>query len=93
MSKNENNTTILIYCGKEFHHYTYNGDCVYRIFFVDEQFTFYDFYTNGDVGVLSFLIGCKNGTRLNVTWKRHSGAWEKIIYAAKLAEKEKPCNS
>lgn len=79
MCENKNNTITLIYCGKEFHHYTYNGNGVYRVFFVDEQFTFYEFYTNGGSDVLAFLSKCKNGTRLNVTWKRYGQTWKKII--------------
>lgn len=82
MSKNKNNTITLIYCGKEFDHYTYYGNGVYRVFFVDEQFTFYEFYTNGGSGVVAFLSGCKNGTRLNVTWKRYGQTWKKIILEA-----------
>ena len=44
MSKNENNTITLIYCGKEFDHYTRNGNAVHRYFFVDTQYTFFEFY-------------------------------------------------
>lgn len=86
MSKSENNTITLIYCGKEFHHYTYNGNGVYRVFFVDEQFTFYEFYTNGGSGVVAFLSGCKNGTRLSVKWKRYGQTWKKIILDAEAAK-------
>lgn len=79
MCENKNNTITLIYCGKEFHHYTYNGNGVYRVFFVDPQFTFYEFYTNSGSDVLAFLSKCKNGTRLNVTWKRYGQTCKKII--------------
>lgn len=88
MSKNENNTITLIYCGKEFDHCTYNGNGVYRVFFVDEQFTFYEFYTNGGAGVLAFLSQCKNGKRLNVKWKRYGQTWKKIILDAEAAEEK-----
>lgn len=93
MCENKNNTITLIYCGREFHHCTYNGNGVYRVFFVDEQFTFYEFYTNGSSSALAFLSKCKNGTRLNVTWKRYGQTWKKIILDAELAEKETPCNA
>ena len=79
MNENETHKTTLIYCGREFHHYTYNGNGVYRVFFVDEQFTFYEFYTNGGSSVPAFLSQCKKGTRLNVTWKRYGQTWKKII--------------
>ena len=93
MCENKNNTMTLIYCGKEFHHYTYYGNDVHRVFFVDTQFTFYEFYTNGGSGALAFLSQCKNGTRLNVTWKRYGQTWKKIILDAELAEKDTPCNA
>lgn len=93
MCENKNNTITLIYCGKEFHHYTYYGNGVYRVFFVDEQFTFYEFYTKGGSDVIAFLSKCKNGTRLNVTWKRYGQTWKKIILDAELAKKETPRNA
>lgn len=93
MCENKNNTITLIYCGKEFHHYTYNGNGVYRVFFVDEQFTFYEFYTNGGSDVLAFLSQCKNGTLVKITWKRYGQTWKKIILDAELAKKETPCNA
>lgn len=93
MCENKNNTITLIYCGNEFHHYAYYGNDVYRVFFVDSQFTFYEFYTNGGSSALAFLSQCKNGTRLNVTWKRYGQTWKKIILDAELAKKETPCNA
>lgn len=93
MRENKNNTITLIYCGKEFHHYTYNGNGVYRVFFVDEQFTFYEFYTNGGSNALAFLSQCKNGTLVKVIWKRYGQTWKKIILDAELAKKETPCNA
>lgn len=79
MNENEICKTTLIYCGKEFHSCTYKGNGVYRVFFVDSQFTFYEFYTNGGSDVLALLSKCKNGTRLNVTWKRYGQTLKKII--------------
>lgn len=93
MCENKNNTTTLIYCGKEFHHYTYNGNGVYRVFFVDLQFTFYEFYTNGSSSALAFLSKCKNGTLVKITWKRYGQTWKKIILDAELAEKDTPYNA
>lgn len=93
MYENKNNTITLIYCGKEFHHYTYNGNGVYRVFFVDSQFTFYEFYTNGGSDVLASLSQCKNGTLVKVIWKRYGQTWKKIILDAELAKKETPCNA
>lgn len=93
MCENKNNTITLIYCGKEFHHYTYNGNGVYRVFFIDEQFTFYEFYTNGGSNALAFLSQCKNGTLVKVIWKRYGQTWKKIILDAELAKKDTPCNA
>lgn len=93
MCENKNNTITLIYCGRELHHYTYNGNGVYRVFFVDPQFTFYEFYTNGGSGALAFLSQCKNGTLVKVIWKRYGQTWKKIILNAELAKKDTPCNA
>ena len=93
MRENKSNTITLIYCGKDFHHCTYNGNGVYRVFFVDEQFTFYEFYTNGGSSALAFLSKCKNGTLVKITWKRYGQTWKKIILDAELAKKETPCNA
>lgn len=93
MCENKNNTITLIYCGKEFHHYTYNGNGVYRVFFIDKQFTFYEFYTNGGSNALAFLSQCKNGTLVKVTWKRYGQTCKKIILDAELAKKETPRNA
>ena len=79
MSKNENNTITLIYCGKEFDHYTNNGNAVHRYFFVDSQYTFFEFYDRGGYHVESILSRCKLGTSVNVTWKRYGQTWKKII--------------
>lgn len=93
MCENKNNTITLIYCGKKLHHYTYVGNNVYRVFFVDAQFTFYEFYTNGGSSALAFLSQCKNGTLVKITWKRYGQTWKKIILDAELAEKDTPCNA
>lgn len=87
MSENKINTTTLIYCGKEFDHYTYNGNGVYKVFFIDKRFTVYEFYTNGGSSLPNFLSTIKPGTILNVEWKRYGQTWKKIIYAAKTLEK------
>jgi hypothetical protein len=79
MSENKNNTITLIYCGREFHHYTNNGNAVHRYFFIDKQYTFYEFFDNGGYHVESILSGCKLGTSVNVTWKRYGQTWKKII--------------
>jgi hypothetical protein len=93
MCENKNNTITLIYCGKEFHHCTYNGNGVYRVFFINKQFTFYEFYTNGGSNALAFLSQCKNGTLVKVTWKRYGQTCKKIILDAELAKKETPRNA
>lgn len=93
MCENKNNTMTLIYCGKKFNHYTYNGNGVYRVFFVDAQFTFYEFYAKGGSGALAFLSQCKNGTLVKITLKRYEQTSKKIILDAELAKKETPCNA
>lgn len=93
MCENKNNTMTLIYYGKKFHHYTYNGKGVYQVFFVDAQFTFYEFYINGGSSALAFLSKCKNDTLVKITWKRHKQTLKKIILDAELAKKETPCNA
>lgn len=88
MNKNENNKITLIYCGKEFHYYTRNGNSVHRYFFIDEQFTFFEFYDNGGYKINDILSGCKLGTRINVTWKRYGQTWKKIILEAEKVTEE-----
>lgn len=87
MIENKNNTITLIYCGREFHHYTNNGNAVHRYFFIDKQHTFYEFFDNGGYRVESILSGCKLGTSINVTWKRYGQTWKKIILDAEPTEK------
>lgn len=82
MSKNKNNTITLIYCGKEFHHYTRNGNAVHRYFFVNAQYTFYEFFDQGGYSVESVLSRCKLGTSINVTWKLYGQTCKKIILEA-----------
>lgn len=90
MNDNKNNTITLIYCGKEFDHYTNNGNAVHRYFFVDVQYTFYEFYDRGGYHVESVLSRCKPGTNINVIWKRYGQTWKKIILDAEAAKKEPP---
>lgn len=88
MNENEIYKTTLIYCGKEFHNYTYRGNSVYRVFFINEHYAFFEFYTNSCSVLPLFLGNCKNGTRLDVTWRRYGNTQKKIILNAKPAEKE-----
>lgn len=87
MKTKEINVITLRYCGKDFDHYTLNGNGIHRYFFVDEQFTFYEFFDNGGYTVRSFLSGCKNGTWVNVHWKRYGQTWKKIILDCEYAIK------
>lgn len=88
MNGNRTNKITLIYCGKEFDHYTYNGNGVHRYFFIDKQYTFYEFYDRGGYRIESTLSRCKLGTSVNVTWKRYGETWKKIILDAEAAEEK-----
>ena len=88
MIKNEIYKTTLIYCGKEFHNYTYRGNSVYRVFFINEHYTFFEFYTNSCSVLPLFLGNCKNGTKLDVTWRRYGNTQKRIILNAKPTEEE-----
>lgn len=79
MNKNEIYKTTLIYCGKEFDHYTKNGNAIHRYFFVDAQYTFYEFFDRGGYNINSVLSHCKLGISVNITWKRYGQTWKKII--------------
>ena len=57
--------------------------CMYRYFFVDEKYIFYEFYDKGSHSVYSILSHYKPGTKVNVTWKHHKQTWKKIILDAK----------
>lgn len=83
MNENETHKTTLIYCGKEFEHFTPNGNAIYRYFFVNEEYIFYEFYDKGGYSVNSILSHCKPGTKINVIWKHHKKTWKKIILDAK----------
>lgn len=78
---NDNNifTTTLTYCEKKFYAHFYRKGDVYRFFFVDEQFKFYDFNVKRNSELYHFLNKCKNGKKLNVTWKTNKNTLEKNI--------------
>lgn len=88
MNENEIYKTTLIYCGKEFHNYTYKGNSVYRVFFINEHYAFFEFYTNSCSVLPLFLGNCKNGVKLDVTWRRYGNTCKKIILNAKPTEEE-----
>lgn len=88
MNENEIYETTLIYCGKEFNNYTYKGNSVYRVFFINEHYTFFEFYTNSCSDLPLFLEHCKNGQKLDVIWKRYGNTWKRIILNAKPIKKE-----
>lgn len=83
MNENETHETTLIYCGKEFEHFTPNGNAIYRYFFVNEEYVFYEFYDKGGYSVNSILSHCKQGTKINVIWKHQQRTWKKTILDAK----------
>ena len=83
MNENEIHEMTLIYCGKEFEHFTPNGNAMYRYFFVNEEYIFYEFYDKGGHTVNSILSHCKPGTKTKVVWKHHKQTWKKIILDAK----------
>ena len=84
MNENETHKTTLIYCGKEFDHFTPNGNALYRYFFVDEKYIFYEFYDKGSHSFSNILSHYKPGTKTNVTWKHHKQTWKKIILDAEI---------
>lgn len=83
MNDNETHETLLIYCGKEFEHFTPNGNAIYRYFFVNKTYIFYEFYDKGGSTVNSILSRCLPGTKINVIWKHQQRSWKKIILDAK----------
>ena len=86
MNEKKTFKTILTYYGLEFDHYTQSNNAVYRAFFVDEHFIFYEFYINETVYIPLFLSHCTNGSLLNVTWKFYGHNGKKIILDASLEE-------
>lgn len=74
------NTMTAIYCGCEFSHYTKNGGGVWRAFFVDEDFTHYEFFTLGGAQLGYVLRNYKRGVKYCVKWKHYGQSWKKIIY-------------
>lgn len=83
MNKNETKKATLIYCGKEFSHYTMQGTPVHRFIFIDEDYVFFEFYDTDNWGVAIFFNRCKNGTKVNIEWKYYGKSNRKIIVNAK----------
>lgn len=79
MNCNKIYKATMTYFGKNFYTHAYKKDDVYKVFFVDETSTLYDFYTNGYASVPLILEQCKNGERLNVSWKYYRETNKKII--------------
>lgn len=92
MSNNKTNTITLIYCGNEFDHYTINGNVIHRYFFIDAQYTFYEFFDQGGYNIVGTLSCCKLGTSINITWKRYGETWRKIILDAEPISKKPTTN-
>ena len=63
MNCNKIFTTTLTYCGKEFYTHVYKKDDVF----------------NGYATVPLILEQCKNGERLNISWKYYRETNKKII--------------
>ena len=80
MKQNETNTIILRFCGYEFLRYTYNGNAVYKLHFVDADFTYYGFETSGGSALNNDVTRLKNGALYAVSWKRYGNTWKKIAY-------------
>lgn len=79
MNCNKIFTTTLTYCNKEFYTHVYKKNDIFKVFFINEVFTLYEFYTNGYTTVPLILEQCKNGERLNVSWKYYRETDKKII--------------
>lgn len=79
MNCNKIYKATMTYYGSEFYTHVYKKDNVYKVFFADETFTLYDFYTNGYASVPLILEQCKNGEQLNVSWKYYRETNKKII--------------
>ena len=79
MNDNKISKTTLTYCGKKFYAHAYRKNDVYKVFFTNDQFLFFEFYTNGYETVPLFLEECKNGQLLEVSWKRCEKTNKRII--------------
>lgn len=88
MKAKELNYATLRYCGKDFNHYTYNGNPVYKLHFVDEQFTYYEFYTVPGYNADAFFSAIKNGSFVTIGWCRYGDTWKKIAKTYELAKME-----
>lgn len=87
MNEKKTNETILTFYGLEFDHFTKLNNPIYRAFFIDEHFIFYELYTSRAVYVPMFLCNCANGTRLNVAWKFYGRNLKKVICDVSFVEK------
>lgn len=85
MNCNKIYKATMTYFGNEFYTHVYKKDNIYKVFFADETFTLYDFYTNGYASVPLILEQCKNGERLNVSWKYYRETNKKIIVSVAKA--------
>ena len=83
MKQKETNTIILRFCGYEFLRYTYNGNAVYKLHFVDADFTYYGFETSPYSALSSNFTHLKNGELYAVSWRRYGYTWKKIAYTVK----------
>ena len=91
MKQKETNTIILRFCGYEFLRYTFNGNPVYKLHFVDADFTYYGFETSPNSALNNDVTRLKNGEFYAVSWRRYGNTWKKIAYAVKPKTKgEKP---
>ena len=79
MNCNKIYKATMTYFGKNFYTHVYKKNDIFKVFFADETFTLYDFYTNGYASVPLILDECKNGELLNVSWKHYRETNKKII--------------
>lgn len=86
MNQNETNTIILRFCGYDFLHYTYTGNAVNKLHFVDADFTYFEFETSGGSALNYKLSNLKKGAFYRVSWKRYGNTWKKIAYAIEPTE-------
>ena len=80
MKQKETNTIILRFCGYEFLRYTYNGNAVYKLHFVDDRFIYYGFETSPYRALNNDFTRLKNGELYAVNWRRYGYTWKKIAY-------------
>lgn len=80
MKQNENNTITLRFCGYDFLHYTYRGNVVNKLHFVDADFTYFEFETSGISALNYKLSNLKKGAFYRVSWRRYGNTLKKIVY-------------